>query len=71
MESIDDAELARLRSLPWIVSLDAGDLSQLIAEYEGALREAYRTGDRRPLDRVLETWRMRSVSPSPAASSSS
>jgi hypothetical protein len=59
MEPIDEAELARLRALPWIGALDAGDAAQLVAEYEGALREAYRTGDRSELDVILASWRER------------
>lgn len=59
MEPIDAAELARLRELPWITRLDAGDLAQLVAEYEGALREAYRTGDRGDCERVLDLWERR------------
>ena len=35
MEPIDEVELARLRDLPWIGRLDAGDAAQLVAEYEG------------------------------------
>lgn len=70
MEPIDEAELARLRALPWITALDAGDLAQLVAEYEGALREAYRTGDRAPLEQVLQIWheRSRGVARSPRSS---
>jgi hypothetical protein len=68
MEPIDEAELARLRSLPWISALDAGDAAQLVAEYEGALREAYRTGDRSPLERILAYWQERSAT-SPASPS--
>lgn len=56
LDPIDEAELARLRALPWITLLDAGDLAQLIAEYEGALREAYRSGDRAGCERVLADW---------------
>jgi hypothetical protein len=59
MEPIDEDELARLRLLPWISNLDAGDLAQLIAEYESALRETYRTGSREPLEAVLARWRAR------------
>lgn len=59
MEPIDPEELARLRALPWLASLDAGDVAQLIAEYEGALREAYRTGDRQPLEVILSAWQER------------
>ncbi|HUX87225.1 MAG TPA: hypothetical protein VMW65_09510 [Chloroflexota bacterium] len=59
MEPIDPEELARLRALPWLTGLDAGDVAQMVAEYEGALREAYRTGDRQPLDAILSTWRAR------------
>lgn len=59
MEPIDDEELARLKALPWLSALDAGDAAQLVAEYEGALRESYRTGDRRPLDQILARWRER------------
>jgi len=62
MEPIDEAELARLRELPWIARLDAGDAAQLVAEYEAALRESYRTGDRSGLDRVLASWRARVTS---------
>jgi len=62
MEPIDEAELARLRELPWIARLDAGDAAQLVAEYEAALRESYRTGDRSGLDRVLAAWRARVMS---------
>lgn len=69
MEPIDEAELGRLKALPWISSLDAGDAAQLVAEYEGALREAYRTGDRRPLEQILARWRERSQNSSPAAPS--
>lgn len=61
MEPIDAAELARLRELPWITGLDAGDLSQLVAEYEDALREAYRTGDRGDCERVLDFWERRAL----------
>jgi len=61
MEPIDEAELARLRELPWISRLDAGDAAQLVAEYEGALRESYRTGDRGGLERVLAAWRKRVI----------
>jgi hypothetical protein len=63
MEAIDPEELARLRSLPWLSRLDAGDVAQLIAEYEEALCEAYRTGDRRRLDGILAAWRERSEPP--------
>ena len=59
MEPIDPAELARLRALPWLARLDAGDAAQLVAEYEWALRESYRTGDRQPLDAILSAWRER------------
>ncbi len=59
MEPIDPAELARLRALPWIGRLDAGDAAQLVAEYEAALREVYRTGDRAPLEAILAAWRAR------------
>jgi len=59
MEPIDEDELARLRLLPWISNLDAGDLAQLIAEYESALRETYRTGSREPLEAVLARWQAR------------
>jgi hypothetical protein len=59
MEPIDEAELARLRGLPWINELDAGDAAQLVAEYEGALRESYRTGDRSTLDAILASWQER------------
>jgi hypothetical protein len=59
MEPIDEAELARLRELPWIGRLDAGDAAQLVAEYEGALRQSYRTGDREALEAILEKWRQR------------
>jgi hypothetical protein len=61
MEPIDEAELARLRELPWIARLDAGDAAQLVAEYEAALRESYRTGDRAGLERVLAAWRARVI----------
>ncbi|HVC32698.1 MAG TPA: hypothetical protein VNL16_04235 [Chloroflexota bacterium] len=70
MEPIDDEELARLKSLPWLSALDAGDAAQLIAEYEGALREAYRTGDRGPLEKVLDRWRERSTGTSSTAAPS-
>jgi hypothetical protein len=56
MEPIDEAELARLRDLPWIGQLDAGDAAQLVAEYEAALRATYRTGDRQPLEAILVRW---------------
>lgn len=69
MEPIDEEELARLKALPWISALDAGDAAQLVAEYEGALREAYRTGDRRPLEQILERWRQRIPGRLPAAPS--
>jgi hypothetical protein len=59
MEPIDETELARLRELPWISALDAGDAAQLVAEYEGALRESYRTGDRSGLEAVLAFWQAR------------
>lgn len=59
MEPIDPEALARLRALPWLTRLDAGDVAQLVAEYEGALREAYRTGDRQPLEAILSAWRER------------
>jgi hypothetical protein len=59
VEPIDEAELARLRALPWIAALDAGDAAQLVAEYEGALRESYRTGDRSGLEGILAVWRER------------
>jgi hypothetical protein len=62
MEPIDEAELARLRELPWIARLDAGDAAQLVAEYEAALRESYRTGDRAGLERVLAAWHARATS---------
>jgi hypothetical protein len=61
MEPIDEAELARLRALPWLELLDAGDAAQLVAEYEAALREAYQTGDRRALEGILETWHQRAT----------
>lgn len=61
VEPIDEAELERLRNLPWIVRLDAGDAAQLVAEYEAALRESYRTGDRGGLDRVLAFWQERAM----------
>ena len=63
MEPIDEAELARLRDLPWIGRLDAGDAAQLVAEYEIALRATYRTGDREPLEVILEKWRERAETP--------
>ncbi len=69
MEPIDEEELARLKALPWISALDAGDAAQLVAEYEGALRETYRTGDRRPLEQILERWRQRAIGSSPAVAS--
>ena len=59
MEPIDEAELALLRDLPWIGRLDAGDAAQLVAEYEGALRQSYRTGDRQPLEAILVKWQER------------
>jgi hypothetical protein len=59
MEPIDEVELARLRDLPWIGRLDAGDAAQLVAEYEGALRQSYRTGDRQPLEAILIKWQER------------
>ena len=59
MEPIDEVELARLRDLPWIGRLDAGDAAQLVAEYEGALRQSYRTGDRQPLELILLKWQER------------
>jgi hypothetical protein len=59
VEPIDEAELTRLRGLPWIAALDAGDAAQLVAEYEGALRESYRTGDRSALEGILRMWRER------------
>ncbi len=65
MEPIDEAELARLRALPWISQLDAGDAAQLVAEYEGALRESYRTGDRSKLDAILASWQARARHRSP------
>ncbi len=71
MEPIDEEELARLKALPWLSALDAGDAAQLVAEYEGALREAYRTGDRSPLEAILNRWRERSQGPSSAAAPSS
>lgn len=70
MEPIDDAELARLRSLSWIVALSAGDIAQLIAEYEGALRESYAGGDRTRLEEILARWRERAASAAPASSPS-
>lgn len=57
LEPIDEAELARVRDLPWIVRLDAGDLAQLVAEYEGALRESYRSGDNAAAESVLSAWK--------------
>ncbi|HEY8885325.1 MAG TPA: hypothetical protein VIO35_08440 [Chloroflexota bacterium] len=63
MEPIDEAELARLRALPWISLLDAGDAAQLVAEYEAVLRDSYQTGDRAPLEQVLEKWRARATGP--------
>jgi hypothetical protein len=65
VEPIDEEELARLKALPWISALDAGDAAQMIAEYEGALRESYRTGDRQPLEEILARWRARSTSALP------
>lgn len=57
LEPIDEAELARLRDLPWIGRLDAGDLAQLVAEYEGALRESYRGGNNVAAESVLARWK--------------
>ena len=59
MEPIDEAELERLRLLPWIELLDAGDAAQLVAEYEAALRASYSTGDRAPLEAILARWQER------------
>jgi hypothetical protein len=59
LEPIDEAELARLKALPWLGGLDAGDVAQLVAEYEGALRASYQTGDRSGLDLILATWQAR------------
>jgi hypothetical protein len=61
LEPIDEAELARLRALPWISALDAGDAAQLVAEYEGGLRDAYRTGDRSGLEAILAVWQERAT----------
>jgi hypothetical protein len=61
MEPIDEAALARLRALPWISLLNAGDAAQLVAEYEAALREAYRTGDEGRLAEVLALWQERAT----------
>lgn len=70
MEPIDEEELARLRALPWLSALDAGDAAQLVAEYEGALREAYRDGDRAPLELILTRWRERALDSPPAVAPS-
>jgi hypothetical protein len=61
LEPIDEAELARLRALPWISALDAGDAAQFVAEYEGGLRDAYRTGDRSGLEAILAVWQDRAT----------
>ena len=68
MEAIDPAELARIRALPWLPRLDAGDAAQFVAEYEGALRETYCTGDRRPLELVMARWEKRSNAGEPTTS---
>lgn len=70
MEPIDEEELARLKALPWLSALDAGDAAQLVAEYEGALREAYRDEDRDGLELILARWRERALGSPPTAAPS-
>ncbi len=50
------AELKKLRDLPWLDRLDAGELAELVVAYEGASAERYRSGQDAPIEEVLTSW---------------
>ncbi len=49
-------ELKKLRDLPWLDRLDAGELAELVAAYEWASADRYRTGQDQPVEEVLASW---------------
>ena len=50
------SELKRLRDVPWLSRFDAGELAELVADYEAAVAESARTGRDDPVEELFAVW---------------